>query len=173
MNKFCFIDLETSGLNPLVDKILEVGCIITNDKLEEIETYSAVPHQEIASLQMDSWCFETHTASGLLEEVAKSTIRLDEIEKDLDKIMRRHFPVSRAALCGNSINFDKRFIETYMPIVARRLHYRVIDVSSFMLGVSMYHGITIPKTREVTVHRVMPDLRDSIYYLKTYLDRFN
>jgi oligoribonuclease len=171
MNKFCFIDLETTGLNPLKDKILEVGCVITTDKLEEIEVYQAVPHHIISSLEMDSWCLDTHGKSGLLEDVAKSVIHLEDIEKDLQKLVRKHFPVSRPPLAGNSVHFDRRFIELYMPLIHSRFHYRNIDVSSFMLAISNYHGVTLPRATE-TKHRVLADIRDSISYLRQYLEKF-
>lgn len=172
MNKFLFLDLETTGTNPLTDKILEVACVVTDSKLKEIESYSSVPRHLISSLSMDSWCLETHTKSGLLEEVAKSVVTLDDIELELTKIIRRHFPVTRPALSGNSINFDKRFLEVHMHSVFKRMHYRVIDVSSFMLANSIYHNFTLPKSK-ATAHRALEDCRDSVLYLKQYLDKFN
>lgn len=172
MNKFCFIDLETSGLNPQTDKILELACVITDNKLNEIESYSSVVHVDIKSLSMDEWCLKTHTESNLLMEVAKSTKSIEEIDADLVKILRRHFPVMRPALAGSSVSFDKRYIDEKLPLLSKKLHYRIIDVSSFMLGISMYHDITLPRLRENALHRALPDIRDSIQYLKQYLERF-
>jgi oligoribonuclease len=171
MQKFFFIDLETTGLDSNKDKILEVACAITDNKLNEIESYSAVPRHLISSLSMDSWCLDTHTKSGLLEEVAKSTVSLSEIEADLEKIVRRHFPTSRPCFAGNSVHFDKKFMEAHMPNLMKRFHYRIIDVSSFMLALSIYHGTEIQKDRP-TAHRALPDIKDSIHYLKTYMERF-
>lgn len=170
--KFCFVDLETSGLRPDKDKILEVACVITDDKLNEIESYSAVPNVFIPSLEMDEWCLSTHTKSGLLEEVAKSTTTIEEIEGHLIRILRRHFPVSRPALCGSSVHFDRSFIQAQMPQIFKKLHYRNIDCSSFMLAISMFHKFQLPELRETAVHRALPDIRDSVQYLKQYLERF-
>lgn len=172
MNKFFFLDLETSGLDPQKDKILEIACVVTDNNLNEIESYSAVPHSLISSLSMDTWCLSTHTNSGLLEAVAKSTLSLEDINLDIIKILRRHFPTMRPALCGNSISFDKGFIKEHLPQIHAKLHYRIIDVSSFMLAISMYHGITLPRVREITEHRALVDIRDSIQYLKQYMERF-
>lgn len=168
--KFCFIDTETSGLDPAKDKLLEVACIITDSKLNEIDTFAAVPHSIVSSLNMDEWCLKTHSDSGLLYEVAKSTVTLDDIEADLEKMLRRHFPTTRIAMTGNSINFDKRFFEAHLPKLNKRFHYRVIDVSSFMLAMSIYHDYEIKRERP-TVHRALPDIRDSIFYLKQYMER--
>ena len=170
--KFCFIDLETSGLDAKKEKILEFGCIITDSKLNEIETYCAIPHVPINSLQMDEWCIKTHTESGLLEEVAKSTLTLEDIDRDMTKILRRHFPVVRPAAAGSSISFDKAFIKEHLPAIDAKFHYRIIDVSSFMLAMSIYHNFKAERVRSEAVHRTLPDIRDSIAYLKIYLDKF-
>jgi len=172
MNKFCFIDLETSGLDEKKDKLLEITCIITDNKLNRIEDFSAVIKQDIKALSMDEWCLKTHTDSNLLEECTKSTTTLEEVEDKMIRLLRKHFPVSRPAMCGSSVHFDARFIKEHLPKVSSKFHYRIIDVSSFMLGISMYHDIILPKGREVTVHRTFPDVLDSIQYLKTYLERF-
>lgn len=170
--KFCFIDLETTGLDPKKDKILEVACIITDSKLNEIDTYAAVVNHTVADLSMDTWCLNTHTESGLLGEVAKSKTSLEDIENDLDRLIRRHFPTSRPSFSGNSVHFDKKFFEEHMPKVTKRFHYRIIDVSSFMLGISIYHGFSIQKER-ATAHRALADVRDSVYFLKQYMERFS
>ena len=39
-----WVDLETTGLNPNEDKILEVAVAITDDNLQEIKTFTQVAY---------------------------------------------------------------------------------------------------------------------------------
>ena len=36
----------------------------------------------------------------------------------------------KCPLAGNSVHFDKVFLEKYMPKFVRHLHYRIVDVST-------------------------------------------
>jgi oligoribonuclease len=53
-----------------------------------------------------------------------------------------------------------------MPDVAKRLHYRVIDVSSFKEVFREKYGIKVEKKDR---HRALDDIHESIAELKTYL----
>lgn len=172
MNKFFFVDLETTGLDSRNCKILEVAAIITDNKLNIIEEYSVpviVFDAEIAA--MDNWCRTTHSQSGLLSAVKEAGIPIDQVEKDLQRLKRKHFPVSRPSLAGSSVHFDKRFIDDHMPAFAKELNHRIIDVSSFMGALDLYYGFKLPQQPEAS-HRALADIKQSISYLKAYLEEF-
>lgn len=173
MNKFCFIDLETTGLDPTNDALLEIACIVTDNKLNELECYTTpISAPAVALNRMDTWCTDTHTKSGLLRDVRETTVTLKEVELEMTKLLRRHFPVSRPAMAGSSVHFDKRFITEHLPSIASKFHYRIIDVSSFMLALNFYHGRDLPKDGTETAHRALSDIRWSINCLKQYLEKF-
>jgi oligoribonuclease len=172
VKKFLFIDLETTGLVPIGNKILEFAMIITDDKLNELASYSTPVHVSDYDLQgMSHWCETTHTASGLVDEVKKGTKLIHKVEKEVLDILADHFSgPQQPVVAGNSVHFDKSFIAAHMPNLNKRLHYRIIDVSSFKEALGIYAGLSY--TSRPTAHRALADIRDSIYYLKNYLERF-
>jgi oligoribonuclease len=108
----------------------------------------------------------THGESGLTAAVAKGT-PLNTIEHELTQLIGRHFsPSERVVLTGNSVGNDKRFIDKYLPEVAKRLHYRLIDVSSFKEVFREKYGLHFQKENN---HRAVEDIHESIRELKYYL----
>lgn len=174
MSKFLFIDLETTGLNEQECQILEVAAIITDSKLNILEEYSApIRPTDHALSQMDEWCRTTHTQSGLLEAVHECGIEVKDAEIALQRLKRKHFPVNKPAVGGSSVHFDKKFIDKHMPNLSKELSHRIIDVSSFMGALSTYHNFTLPPIKtDGASHRALADIRDSITYLKSYLEKF-
>ncbi|PKA49262.1 Oligoribonuclease [Apostasia shenzhenica] len=61
-----WIDLEMTGLNVEVDRILEIACVITDGRLtKSVEGPDLVINQSIKCLDsMGEWCQEHHAASG-------------------------------------------------------------------------------------------------------------
>ena len=76
----------------------------------------------------------------------------------------------RVVVVGNSVGNDKRFIDKLMPEVARKLHYRLIDVSSFKEVFREKYGLKFEKKN---THRAVGDILESIAELKYYLSFVN
>lgn len=169
MNKIIFLDLETTGLDANTDSILEVGLVITNGDLNEICTYSnVVGHSEETLAKMNGWCWKTHTESGLVKSVRASFEDLQEIEQSIIEIIDEEFGADKPILAGSSIHFDRSFIKKHMPYLDRRLHYRMIDTSSFKEAYRLMFGHERPSYGYVCAHRVIDDCRASISELKYY-----
>lgn len=167
MKKFLWIDLEMTGLDEKTHHILEVAAIITDAELKILADFHRVVFQppEILAL-MDDWCVKTHGASGLTAAVALGT-PLAEVEKDLLKLIEGQFSKNeRILLVGNSIGNDRRFIDKYMTEIAARLHYRMIDVSSFKEVFRERYGVQFQKSG---AHRAVDDIKESIRELTHYL----
>ncbi|MFM7410954.1 MAG: exonuclease domain-containing protein, partial [Actinomycetota bacterium] len=71
-----WMDLEMTGLDPSVDRIVEIATIITDDELNVIaEGPDIVIHQPDDVLaKMPPIVVDMHTKSGLLEEIRTSTV---------------------------------------------------------------------------------------------------
>ena len=85
-----WIDLEMTGLNPEKDRIIEMATIITDGDLNVIAEGPVLAiRQEQALLDgMDEWNQTHHSASGLLDRIArKGLLKL--------KPRRRPWPLSR------------------------------------------------------------------------------
>lgn len=172
MKKMLWLDLETTGLSPEFKSILEVSAIVTDAQLNVIETFSEVVHKDKISLdyEMDDWCKKTHTGSGLLEAVSKSENHLTDVEARLSQFILRHFdlPKNKPMLWGNSVHFDKRFLEVHMPYVSEMLHYRMVDVSGMNEAFKLHKNIEVAKNN--VKHRGLSDLYDSITLFKRLME---
>ena len=156
-----------TGLDDAKDVILEVAATVTDFDFNVIESLDRVVHQPQSALDgMDDWCKRTHGASGLTEKV-KTGAPLADVEKELVALADRHFKKDdKIVLCGNSVGNDRRFIDRYLPAFAKRLHYRLIDVSSFKEIFRAKYGVKVEKKN---AHRALDDILESINELKTYL----
>jgi len=165
--RFLWVDLEMTGLNEQEDHILEVAAVITDLELKPIEEFHRVVFQSQSILDaMNDWCKKTHGESGLTAAVPQGT-PLKEVERELLTFIDRHFSAKdRPVLCGNSIGNDRRFIDRYCPELAKRLHYRMIDVSSFKEIFRDKYGIEFKKRNS---HRAVEDILESIRELEHYL----
>lgn len=172
MNKFFFVDLETTGLDSRECKILEVAAVITDSKLNILEEISLPIKAESEDLsRMDDWCRTTHTQSRLLEDIEDAGVDIEDAEKALQRLKRKHFPVTKPPISGSSVHFDKRFIDEHMHTFSKELSHRIIDVSSFMGALDNYYGFKLP-TQPEPAHRALQDIRQSISYLKQYMENF-
>jgi oligoribonuclease len=162
-----WLDMEMTGLDVESCAILEVAAIVTDLDLNPLDEYTRVVQQPQAVLDgMDDWCVKTHGESGLTAEVPAGT-PLDQVETDLLALLDRHFkPDERVVLCGNSIHQDRLFVNRYVPHLAARLHYRMVDVSSFKEMFRSKYGIQWEKANN---HRALQDTRESIRELAEYL----
>ncbi len=162
-----WVDLEMTGLDETRDHILEIAIAITDLELKIVHEYQKVVLQPQSILDgMNDWCKENHGRSGLTAEVPKGT-PLAEIEKELLKICNEYFkPEERIVLVGNSVGNDRRFIDKYLTEFAKRLHYRLIDVSSFKEIFRERYKVKFDKKN---AHRAQGDIRESIRELEHYL----
>jgi oligoribonuclease len=161
-----WIDLEMTGLEIATNVIIEVACIITNEKLEEIETYHAIVKQPQKYLdQMDDWNKKTHGESGLLAKIPQGTPP-EEVEKALIAIGKKHFKDEKIVLAGNSVGHDRNFLNQYFKEFAKHLHYRLLDVSSWKI---IFKDVMDIKFDKKNTHRALDDIRESIGELKHYM----
>lgn len=169
--RFFWIDLEMTGLNDLTDTILEVAIVITDTDFKTLEEYHTVVFQPAEQLaKMDAWCTKTHGDSGLTAAVPNGK-PLDMVDQEVEALINRHYSAKdRIVLAGNSVGNDKRFIDRYMPRFAKRLHYRLIDVSSYKEIYREKYGISFPKKN---AHRAVDDIYESIRELSFYLSYVN
>ena len=70
-------------------------------------------------------------------------------------------------LAGNSIMQDRLFIDKYMPDFSSRLHYRMLDVSSWKIIMNNKFKYVYRKSNQ---HRALDDIRESIQELRAYCD---
>ncbi|OFZ30237.1 MAG: oligoribonuclease [Bdellovibrionales bacterium RIFCSPHIGHO2_01_FULL_40_29] len=171
-----WLDMEMSGLDVNKEVIIEAACIVTDMNFRELDSFETVVKQPQSYLDnMDAWNKETHTKSGLAAKV-QNGMDPEMVEAKLIDLINKHFPHSktdpkkRPMLAGNSIMQDRLFIDKYFQKLSARLHYRMIDVSSWKVIVNNKFNIEYKKQN---AHRALDDIRESIGELRFYLEKMN
>lgn len=167
-----WLDMEMTGLDPERERIIEVATIITDGQLTEIATGpEIVIHQSDEILAaMDDWNKKHHGGSGLVDRVKGSTITDADAEAQTIEFINKHVGTKdRPVLAGNSIHQDRRFIHRYMPALDKRLHYRMVDVSTIKELARRWFPQMIAKIpAKKETHRALDDIRESIDELRFY-----
>jgi oligoribonuclease len=168
------MDLEMTGLDPTRHVIVEIATLVTDDQLEIVaEGPDLVVHQPPEALAtMEGVVREMHTKSGLLDEIAKSTVSLPEAGADTLEFIKAHVHEPRSVpLCGNSIGTDRRFLATYLPEIEAYLHYRSVDVSTLKeLARRWAPKVAESAPKKDKAHRALDDIRESVGELRWYRD---
>lgn len=167
---FAWLDLEMTGLHPEKDRILEVALIVTDEHNQEKGRYETAVFQPQSVLDgMDEWCQKHHGESGLTARVPGG-LPESEVDQKLRALLDTLAPKGRPILAGNSIAQDRRFVDRYLPLFAARLHYRMLDVSSFKV---IFESRFQMKFQKQNKHRALDDIHESMAELEFYLTHFN
>jgi len=168
-----WLDMEMTGLDVNKEVIIEVACIVTDMNFKELDVFETVVKQPQSYLDnMDSWNKDHHGKSGLTAKVPTG-MDPDFVEAKMIDLINKHFPDSstdlkkRPILAGNSIMQDRLFIDKYFKKLSSRLHYRMVDVSSFKIMLNNKYNL---EYRKQNSHRALDDIRESIGELKFYLN---
>jgi len=166
VDKLLWIDMEMTGLDVTREVIIEVAAIVTDLELNPLDTYDMVVKQPQAHLDaMDEWNTKHHGESGLTARVPSGR-EPERVEDDLIQIVEKHFGKERPIIAGNSIFQDRSFIDRHMPRLAARLHYRMVDVTSWKILMYERFGLEFEKKK---AHRALDDIHESIGELRFYL----
>jgi oligoribonuclease len=165
-----WIDLEMTGLNPTVDRIIEIATVVTNSDLTEwTEGPVLAVHQSNDLLaKMDNWNQSHHGASGLTDRVRVSNITTQEAEKQTLAFLEQYVDAGLSPICGNSVHQDKRFLYNEMPKLAEFFHYRHLDVSSFKIVAERWAPDILSLIKKQGAHRALIDIHESIEEMRVY-----
>ena len=158
--------MEMTGLDVEKERIIEVAAIVTDMDFKILDEIQSIVKQPKEILdQMDEWNTNQHTKSGLVDKIPTAPEE-KEVEKKLCQFVEKHFGSDLAILSGNSIGQDKKFIDRYMPELSKKLHYRLLDVTSWKIMMGPKFGVTYEKKES---HRALDDIKESIEELKTFI----
>jgi len=172
-DRLVWIDLEMTGLNPKVDEIVEVACIVTEADLTEVDAgINLVVQASPAALEgMDPFVRNMHAESGLLEQIPHG-VSLEQAQRQVLEYVASHVPEpKKAPLAGSSVYVDRGFIGVYMPLLDDYLHYRLVDVSTVKeVAKRWYPRVYFASPEKHGNHRALGDIRESIAELRYYRD---
>ncbi len=162
-----------TGLNPDVDRIIEIATVVTDPELNVLATGPELAiHQSDACLAgMDEWNTSHHGASGLTEAARRSRCDEARAERETLKFLESHVARGVSPMCGNSICQDRRFLARWMPELERFFHYRNLDVSTLKELAARWYSDQIEPFEKPSTHRALEDIRDSIRELEHYRRR--
>jgi oligoribonuclease (3'-5' exoribonuclease) len=187
---FAWLDLETGGLNGRLENghlgmshypIFEVALIVTDKHLNQVgePLRIVIGHSPTVISRTSEWAMDTHTKSGLMEEVRASRLDLEDAEQviidhlkelGIEKYDRKN--KSGAILAGSSIQFDRSYIMAQMPELNDFLHYRQLDVSAFNLAVRAYRPEVEKLVQKEYKHEALADIWETINEFKVYREAF-
>ncbi|QOP65386.1 DnaQ-like DNA polymerase III [Gordonia phage Diabla] len=145
MSRAVFIDLETTGLNPVTEEIIEFAIVVV-----DTQTWTPVEGMKLSGilytpqivlrLADDSFVKvvrEMHNKNGLFPKLRgymDSKIAPSEYKDIETRILKQiaPFQVKGLPVWGSSVHFDRKFLEQKMPKLNDYFHYRVVDSSSDM-----------------------------------------
>ena len=165
--KLFWLDLETTGLDPIRDSILEVA-ILEADLRDPFSTHLSV-RQWILPLPVGTvlspFIQEMHTKNGLLSECGGVQHQDNTVEK-VESYLLNMVPwveasEDRPTLAGSSVHFDHGFLKVHMPELAKRFMHRYYDVSAIKLFCRSLGMERVPKAE---AHRAADDVLESIQH---------
>lgn len=190
-----WIDVETTGLDPDSDQLIEIAAMVTDKNGTCIDSFSSVVHPYSfrhgggsAKSRLDAlldvtdpFVLEMHHTSGLWEDLA-NTHTFQEAKvvwQSVNDMLETHFGESaRLPLSGSSVHFDKGFIlkNINQRDYDRFFSHRVMDVSAIQEAAKLLNPELVTGLREeyqaIGAHRGLPDIIDSIEMYRFYVANF-
>ncbi len=171
-----WLDLEMTGLNPDINRIIEIATLVTDNNLNILSKGPNIIifQKNIFLKQMDEWNYNIHTSTGLLNKVKSSLINESEAEFLTIKFLKKWVSKGISPICGSTVAQDRRFLFKYMPNLESYFSYRYIDVSTLKELIIRWFPkvkINLNKKKE---HTALSDIQYSIdeliYYRKYFFN---
>lgn len=180
MKNFCFLDIETTGLDPDKDSILEIAWIFTDEAFSPMSIASfLIDHDELGwadvwnRINDNDFIKKMHTESGLLSQLANPDAKkhsLDYVFDVLEDCIRRESVFGLVHLAGRSVHFDKSFLlandfgvlfDDSQPV---SFHHRMLDLTSvkLMLGSAGVDAEAFQGEALHAPHRALNDVKNDV-----------
>lgn len=175
-----WIDVETTGLDPAADLLLEIALVVTGPGPTFPELYAAekiIRHEASAAYERANDFVRTmHENSGLWQAIDEAgALSSTDLETDLMTWCSEQLRAlaehgigknAKVPLSGQSPQFDRGFLTEDAPLLISVCNHRHFDVST-LLQVAAVCGPELPK--QDMPHRGLADIRQTIDSARTLL----
>lgn len=154
-----WVDIESTGLDPLKHCIIEIAGFVTNCKLEVISdmlTMVVKPTEE-GMANMNPIAQEMHRGNGLLKIIEEGVCAPVEVAESFFIDLLRESD-KRCYLAGNSVHFDRMFLKQHMPELEGMTSHRNYDVSTLMYHHEAATGENCRRDDASVPHRALEDI---------------
>ncbi|WP_144211238.1 oligoribonuclease [Shewanella donghaensis] len=169
-NNLIWVDLEMTGLEPSVDRVIEIATIVTDQELNVLAQGPVIAiHQSDEVLAgMDDWNQTHHGQSGLIDRVKASVLTEEDAIRQTISFLEQYVPKGASPMCGNTIGQDRRFLNKYMLELEEFFHYRNIDVSTIKELTRRWKPEVMDGLTKKNTHQALEDIKESIEELQFY-----
>ncbi len=164
-----WLDLEFTDLDYKKGAIVEIATVVTDGNLKILGTGPDLVINQPESIlsNMIKWNKEHFSESGLMEEIRKSKISINEAEELTLIFLKKYCAPQTSPLAGASVYIDRDFLREYMPRLFAFIHYRIVDTNTIKELIHRWYP-HIPDHPKQEVHRAGPDILETIDELKYY-----
>lgn len=172
--RLIWLDLETTGLDPAEDTIVEIGMVATTVDLAVEAMWSTTVLQPEGAKPFEQWhprVQEMHTTSGLVEDLKHGGMPLEMAQKEAIRFFKKqggNTTAGRSPLCGANPQFDRGFLRQHMPELQRCFLYRDFDVRSLTQLTSWRTGSKVTTPPD---HRAIADCLQAIMAVQEFEKR--
>lgn len=172
-SKLLWIDLEYTDFDYPNSLMLEASVEVTDFDFKTLANYEVRikndPKKLVERMALNTF-WQDYPANR--EDFVRNNDQgksVKQAEDELLALIDKEFGSEPVILAGNSIGSDRSVIKIHWPRVDLRLHYRMLDVSSFKVLMQAKYGVVFEKKN---LHRAFDDIQASIAELDYYLDWF-
>lgn len=180
--RLVWIDTETTGLVPEDGFILEIGIAVTDldlvtfDEFHRLLWVSPGYDKYVTEAALGEQVWDMHNKSNLISDAVEGGVDPTAVQEDLLDWLKEIGLTKDEPMCGSSVQFDRKWLEHHFEPVADMFSYRNIDTSTIKEVCRRFNPIVYSRLDEVTqpkkLHRVLPDLEDTINEFQFYRDNF-
>lgn len=174
-----WLDLETTGADDQADEIIEIGMILTDldlDEIDELCTIVRPSHEAFCRLAENEYLRDMHGDNGLLYAcIGDDACPISEADEEVCAWLDVHGVQPQAvAVAGSGVgHFDTRFIARQMPMLAARVTYYPVDIGNLRRSYRFATGSDLaPGINDAKPHRALDDVRLHLTEARAFWEAF-
>jgi len=154
MNKVCYIDVETTGLNPVKNDIIQIAGIveINGDVISEFE-YKCAP---VSPENVDARALAVNktTVDQIMNYPSPHEV-MNSVIEHLKKAVNPYDRNDKMYMAGYNVDFDKRFMKEWMKKLGNNyfhsfFEYKVLDIFPLFMAYCLANNVVVPNHKLVT-----------------------